>query len=380
MFDHFSIDGEVEHARAGRLRLPRGGEVRTPLFMPVATKLSVKTLSSYDLASTGTEAVITNGFLSSLEPGSEVIRSMGGMHRMMDWGGGIFSDSGGFQLIRKGFEPRIKDEGVKMRSPFSGAFVHITPESVVEMHVRHGVDVGMILDHCPPHGASGEDLALATERTRGWAERSKRRIEGEGLSDLLPAGGERMPLFFAITQGGIDLKLRERSTRDLVGLGFDGYGIGGLSIGEDKGDMFKALGASTSFVPRESPRYFMGVGEPRDVIRSVGLGVDVFDSVFPTRNARHRSVFAAQGRENIRSGKWKGKSGPIMEGCDCMTCRRYSRGYLYHLFKAKEPLGPMLATIHNVRYMQNLVENIRRSILEERFSSDIEPADLLEAG
>ncbi len=380
MTGHFRIDAEAELARAGSLRLPRGGEVKTPLFMPVATKLTVKTLSSGELASTGTEAVITNGFLSSLEPGSDVIRSMGGMHSMMDWGGGIFSDSGGFQLIRKGFEPRIKDEGARMRSPFSGERVHITPESVVEMHVKHGVDVGMVLDHCPPHGASGEDLVIATGRTRVWAERSRVRIDDEGLRDLLPVGGGKMPLFFAITQGGIDLGLRERSTRDLVGLGFDGYGIGGLSIGEDKEDMFKALGASTSFVPRESPRYFMGVGEPRDVIRSVGLGVDIFDSVFPTRNARHRSVFVAQGRENIRSGRWKGKSGPIMDGCDCLACSRYSRGYLYHLFKAKEPLGPMLATIHNVRYMQNLVLAIRASILEGRFSSDLEPVDLLGAG
>ena len=378
MVRHFRLDGEVDGARTGTLVLPRGGEVRTPLFMPVATKMSVKTLSSRELSRTGTAAVITNGFLSSLEPGSDIIRSLGGMHSMMDWHGGIFSDSGGFQLIRRGFEPRISDEGVKIRSPFSGGLTFITPESVVEMHVKHGVDVGMILDHCPAHDISGRDLSLATERTRLWAERTRGRIDEGDLGELLPEGEMELPLFFAITQGGIDLKLRERSTEDLVSMGFDGYGIGGLSIGEDKEDMFKALGASTSLLPSDRPRYFMGVGEPRDVIRSVGLGVDVFDSVYPTRNARHRAVFVSQGRENIRSGKWKGKGGPIMEGCTCETCSRYSRGYVYHLFKTKEPLGPMLATIHNIKYLQDLVGSIRISILEGTFSPDVEPAALLE--
>lgn len=350
--------------RAGILNLPSGISVETPLFMPVATKMSVKTLEPDELARTGTGTVITNGFLSSLEPGSEVIRTMGGMHAMMGWDGGIFSDSGGFQFIRKGFDADVSDEGVGLRSPFNGKKVFITPESVVDMHARHGVDVGMVLDHCPPYPSTKEDLSASSNRTIYWARRSILRLKDNKLNDMLPPG-KKPPLLFAITQGGTDPSTRKKCTESLVEMDFSGYGIGGLSIGESKTETFRSLEASTSLIPEERPRYFMGVGDPDDMIRSVMAGVDIFDSVFPTRNARHRSVFTHSGRENIRASGWKGKEDPIRKGCMCDTCRRFSRAYLYHLFKAGEPLGPRLATVHNIFYLQELVSRIRKLIFED---------------
>lgn len=359
------VEGEQNGPRAGLLRLPSGVEVETPLFMPVATKLSVKTLEPSEVMEAGTSTLITNGFLSSLEPGTEVIREHGGMHRIMGWSGGIFSDSGGFQFIRKGFDARVKDKGVHLRSPYSGEPVFLSPEDVVEMHVKHGVDVGMVLDHCPPYGSSQTDIIDSARRTIEWAKRSKERMEESHISDLLPKGIKNLPLLFAITQGGTFPGIRKENTEELVDIGFDGYGIGGLSIGEGKDDMFRSLEASTSYLPVERPRYFMGVGEPKDLIRSVLAGVDIFDSVFPTRNARHRSVFVGNGKENIRASRWKENQGPIMEGCDCHTCRNFSRAFIHHLFKAQEPLGPRLATIHNIRYMQLLTTRTRQKILKE---------------
>ncbi|MGA1822680.1 MAG: tRNA guanosine(34) transglycosylase Tgt [Thermoplasmatota archaeon] len=370
------ISGGSTGPRSGILALPSGIQVRTPFFMPVATKLSVKTLESGELGKTGTKVVITNGFLSHLEPGSESIRIQGGMHHLMNWNGGIFSDSGGFQFIRKGFDPRITDEGVLMRSPYSGAKVIVTPESVVDFHVMHGVDVGMVLDHCPPYPSNSDVLASSARRTVEWARRSMERIRTGGIEELSPFDDGRLPLLYAITQGGTDMELRRKNTEELVSLDFPGYGIGGLSIGEDKDLTFKALKASTEFLPEDRPRYFMGVGQPEDIIRSVANGVDVFDSVFPTRNARHRSVFTIDGRENIRASRWKGLNAPISTGCRCHTCGNYSRGYIYHLFKGGEPLGPRLATIHNLHFIQDLVVRIRRSVLEGEFDADMSVSDL----
>ncbi|MEA3558847.1 MAG: tRNA guanosine(34) transglycosylase Tgt [Candidatus Thermoplasmatota archaeon] len=367
--------GEKVGPRAGTLKLPSGIEVRTPLFMPVATKLSVKTLNPEEVKATGTSTVITNGFLTTLEPGSDEVRQMGGMHRMMGWDGGIFSDSGGFQFIRKGFEAKVEDKGVQLRSPYSGSPVFLTPEDVVDMHVMHGVDVGMVLDHCPPLSSSEEEIQDSADRTVLWAGRSKERIGSEGMKDLLPEGIEELPLMFAITQGGTFPDIRRKNTERLVELDFPGYGIGGLSIGEGKEQMFGSLEASTSYLPVDRPRYFMGVGEPTDLIRSVLAGVDIFDSVFPTRNARHRSIFLPSGRENIRASRWKGNEGPIMEGCACYTCSNFSRAFIHHLFKAQEPLGPRLATIHNVHFMQDLVKGLRTMILESGVGK--EPANIM---
>lgn len=345
--------------------------LKTPIFMPVATKLSVKTVSPADLIDCGTSALITNGFLAHLRPGSETLKEMGGIGPFMGWEGGLFSDSGGFQIIRKGFDPRFSDSGVMLRSPYSGSVVELTPEKVVDIHHMHGVDVGMVLDHCPPYGSSEEGILTSARRTLEWARRSCDHVRDISV-DLLPKGRIAPPMIFAITQGGTFTDIREKNTKKLIELDLPGYGIGGLSIGEDKSDTFSSLRASTSFLPVDKPRYFMGVGDPKDVVRSVASGVDIFDSVFPTRNARHGSVFTPSGRENIRASSWRGVSDPILEGCGCPACRDHTRGYIEHLFSTGELLGARLATVHNLHFMQQLVTGIRRAILEgENVGQDI---------
>jgi queuine tRNA-ribosyltransferase len=351
--------------RSGRIRFRSGLEVQTPFFMPVATQIAMKAIDPEQLVRTGTEVVITNGFLSHLEPGTDVIFRSGGMARMMGWSKGVFSDSGGFQFIRKGFDAKVGDEGVQLRSPYTGEKVFVTPESVVDFHVRHGVDVGMVLDHCPPYPTSPKGLIGSAERTVQWARRSMERIS---LLSEEESPTRSLPLLFGITQGGTDPGLRKECTMKLVDLEMDGYGIGGLSIGEGKDDTFNSLAASTKMLPVDKPRYFMGVGDPADMLRSVLSGVDIFDSVFPTRSARHRNLFTPNGRENVKGPKWKGSLDPIFEGCPCTTCRRFSRGYLHHLFKAQEPLGATLASIHNVTFMQYFVKGIRTLVREGSFS------------
>ena len=375
----FRLIAECENgSRAGSLKLPSGKVIETPAFMPVATKLSVKTLSPEDLVNIGVQMFITNGFLSHLEPGSEVIRNFGGMHEFVNWDGGIFSDSGGFQFIRRGFSPEISDGGVIMNSPFSGDRIRLSPEDVVDFHVKHGVDVGMVLDHCPPFPSQSDHLMDSSRRTVLWADRSMKRIGDRRLRESSPIGRDHLPMFYAITQGGCDVDLRKRCTEKLVDMDFPGYGIGGLSIGEDKETTFRMLEVSTSYLPKGKPRYFMGVGQPGDVIRSIGSGVDIFDSVFPTRNARHRSVFTLSGRENIRFGGWKGVNQPIVKGCDCEACLNYSRGFIYHMFKAGEQLGPRLATIHNLRFMRLLVKGSRRRIIEGNFKNNDDPGGIVD--
>lgn len=362
----------MDGARAGKLTLNCGIVLETPLFMPVATKLTVKTVSPKDLHESKTSALITNGFLAHLRPGSEILRGMGGIGRFMGWEGGVFSDSGGFQIIRKGFDPRFSEAGVHLRSPYTGEVVELTPEKVVDFHFMHGVDVGMVLDHCPRYGSSEEDILTSARRTLEWARRSCDRLRSipGGLS---PEGSNGPPMIFGITQGGTFRDIREDNTRKLVELDLPGYGIGGLSIGEEKSETFSSLKASTSFLPEDKTRYFMGVGDPKDVMISVASGVDIFDSVFPTRNARHGSVFIPSGRENIRASSWRGVSDPIFEGCRCPVCRDHTRGYIEHLFSTGESLGARFTTVHNLHFMQQLVKGIRRAIIEgEGIGRDIE--------
>lgn len=377
MEGHFRLlSGGKEGPRAGSLKLPSGAEAKTPLFMPVATQLSVKTLSPDEIGSTGSKVVITNGFLASLEPGSAIIGSGGGMHSFMGFKGGIFSDSGGFQFIRKGFQARASGKGISLRSPYSGEEVMLTPESVVDLHIRHGVDVGMVLDHCPPFPASLNDIIDSVGYTIGWARRSKEHYKNSMDGSLLGARMYRT-LLYAITQGGTSIDLRKECTRALVDMDFSGYGIGGLSIGEGKEDMFRALSASTGLLPEDRPRYFMGVGEPDDIIRSVLAGVDIFDSVFPTRNARHRTVFTKGGRENIRGPRWRGSSEPIMDGCPCPACTGFSRGFIHHLFRTDEPLGPRLATLHNLTYIQSFMERLRERAFDGSLDASIRAVDIM---
>ncbi len=339
------------------------GKVETPAFMPVATKGTVKLLGPGDLEELNVQAAITNAFLLSLRPGTELLNDVGGIHGFMDWQGCFFADSGGFQMIRQGFLKNIDDSGVSFRSPFSGDLCKVSPEDVIDINVSLGSDVAMMLDHVPPEGCSEELAVESLERTLRWGKEGLAYFR-EGQETGKIARGQQ---FFAITQGGIFPRLRERCARELAGQDFDGYGIGGLCIGEEKKDMFAMLKLSNELLPREKMRYFMGVGKPEDVIRSVALGVDIFDSVFPTRNARHRSFFTKKGTRNIRNVCFARDSSPLEEDCECPTCQRHTRAYLHHLCRSEEFVWMRHLSVHNLFFMMRLMREIREAIREERF-------------
>lgn len=342
-------------ARLGAVETPHG-KFETPFFMPVATKASVKTLSPEEIEGTGSQVLISNAFVLHLEPGSEAICDMGGLHKFMNWNGGLFTDSGGFQILRHEFEPVLKEEGVQFRSPFDGTKHLMTPELVMEIQKNLGSDIAMVLDDCPEHGSSVERVEKAVKRTIAWAKQAKESHSAKGQ------------LLFAITQGGIDDGMRRNCTRQLVEIGFDGYGIGGLSIGEPDEDMYRMLEISDDELPRDSARYLMGLGSPVQILEAVDRGVDIFDSVFPTRNARHRSVFTSTGRLNVKRNSFQGKNEPIEKGCDCYTCRNFTKAYIFHLIRAHEMLGMRLLTIHNLRYIQKFMQGIRNSLREGTFA------------
>lgn len=339
------------------------GKVETPAFMPVATKGTVKLLTSQDLKELDVQAIIVNSFLLSLQPGREVFKKVGGLHKFMDWDKTIFADSGGFQIIRQGFFLGVDNHGVYFKSPYHGKKTHLTPEDVIDINIFLGSDVVMCLDHVPEAGAEKEKVSEATKRTLLWAERSLNYFKAKKEEGIL----NQRHLLFCITQGGIYPDLRRECTERLKKFDFDGYGIGGLSIGEDKRDMFKMLWISSEHLPRHKIRYFMGVGKPEDIIKSVALGVDIFDSVFPTRNARHNTVFARKGNYNIRSKKFALDERPLEEDCQCYTCQHFSRAYISHLCRAEEYVWMRLVTIHNIFYIKKLMAQIRKAIREDAF-------------
>jgi len=336
---------ENSRARVGKL-YTRHGVVETPCFMPVATKASVKTLSVEELEELEVQALISNAFLLYLKPGLKVIEKCDGLHNFMNFKKTIFTDSGGFQVVRKDFQPKISKRGITLRSPFDNSRHLLTPEKCMEIQNSLASDVAMVLDECPPYGLEYEYYVKSVERTLGWAEKCK---ENHKLDTQL---------LFAIVQGGIYHDLRRLCTEKLVKLEFDGYGIGGLSLGESKEKMLEVLNQSVKFLPESKPRYLMGVGSPKEIIKCVSLGIDIFDSSFPTRNARHGAIYTKEGKYNITKGRFKDDFSPLEEGCKCFTCRNYTRAYVHHLFKVNEMLGMRLATIHNLYYIQNLMKEI----------------------
>lgn len=341
-------------ARAGVLSTAHG-DVQTPFFMPVATMGAVKTLSSSELTDLGTQVVISNSYLLSLRPGDGRIRDLGGLHRFMAWDRPIFTDSGGFQMIKRDYLQGASAEGVRLRSPYDGKVQMLTPERCMEIQSNLGSDVAMALDDCPPAGASREHVLGSLERTTDWARRARAAHSRPGQ------------LLFAIVQGGVFDDLRERSARELAGIGFAGYGIGGLCIGEAKEDMRRAVGVSIQNLPEDAPRYLMGVGEPTDVLRAIEMGVDVFDSVYPARNARHQTILTWGGRLNIGRAEYADDTSPLSHGCQCPTCRSYTRAYVNHMFKVKELFAMRAATLHNIFFTHELVTAARTAIGEARF-------------
>ncbi|HWN81802.1 MAG TPA: tRNA guanosine(34) transglycosylase Tgt [Candidatus Udaeobacter sp.] len=348
--------------RRGRLTLAHG-VVETPVFMPVGTQGTVKTMTPHELEEVGAEIILANTYHLLLRPGPEAVRSLGGLHRFMGWSRPILTDSGGYQVLSLTDRVTVSDRGVRFRSHLDGSAVDLDPERAVDVQIALGSDVMMLLDVCPPFPSTSKALESAVARTHDWAVRSRthlarRQDEGTDLG-----------LAFAIVQGGTDPELRRRAAGDLIALDFPGYAHGGLMVGEAKTETFDLVQATNEVLPVDRPRYLMGVGAPDDLVRAVGLGVDMFDCVLPTRNARNGTVFTRRGKVVIKNAEWKGESGPIDPDCRCYTCRHFSRAYLRHLFHAGEILGPRLATLHSLAFYLELMREIRESIAAGRFAA-----------
>jgi queuine tRNA-ribosyltransferase len=341
-------------ARATTARTPRG-EIRTPCFMPVGTRAAVKHLTADDLRALGVQVVLANTYHLMLRPGSDVIASFGGLHRFMGFDGHVLTDSGGFQVFS--LSPQVDDEGVTFRSVYDGSIHRLTPERAVEIQEALGADIQMALDVCPPLPSPPDVVRLAMERTAAWAERAAaaHRREGQAL--------------FGIVQGGIDVELRKESARRAVEIGFAGYGIGGLSVGEAREEMLPALAAATDELPADRLRYLMGVGDPVSLVEAVAVGVDLFDCVLPSRLGRHGTLLTDEGRINLRNARFALDDSPIDETAPSPISARYSRGYVRHLLSTDEPTGRRLLTLHNVGWLLRFVERMRTAIEKGRFEA-----------
>lgn len=343
-------------ARAGTLSTPHG-LVQTPLFLPVGSQGTVKTLIPEELKSIGVKMVLSNTYHLYLRPGVEVIEGLGGLHRFMSWEGPILTDSGGYQVFSLSSLRQVSEEGVQFRSHIDGSEHFFTPEGVIQLQQRLGSDIIMPLDECPPYSHDPETVRRAMERTHRWAERSKQSYQGEG-QDL-----------YGIVQGGIFPDLRRESAGFLTSLELPGYAIGGLSLGEPKKVTLSILEETVPCLPEDKPRYLMGVGSPEDIFEGVARGIDIFDSALPTRTARNGALFTRLGRHNIENARYKNLDEPIDPGCHCYTCGTFSAAYLHHLFKSRELLAYRLATIHNLHFILNLTEQIRQAISAGSFAA-----------
>lgn len=352
-FDVLAAD-PASGARLGLLRTPHG-EVQTPVFMPVGTRASVKGLTPAQLRDAGVSILLGNTYHLTLRPGDERIARLGGLHRFMGWDGPLLTDSGGYQVFSLEDLRAIDDEGVRFRSHIDGALLELGPERAVAIQENLGADVIMCFDDCPPATSGPGRVLEALERTTRWAERSKR---AQTRSDQA---------LFGIVQGGVDVELRARSARELVELDLPGYAIGGLSVGEPPEVMYRVVEATAPLLPAEKPRYLMGVGTPVDLVEAVARGVDMFDCVLPTRNGRNAFAFTSRGPVKLRNSKYSDDQNPLDGDCDCYACRNFSRAYLRHLFLVDEMLGPVLVSLHNVRFYCRWMEQIRASLRAGRF-------------
>ncbi|HUE75914.1 MAG TPA: tRNA guanosine(34) transglycosylase Tgt [Chloroflexota bacterium] len=346
-FDIRAID--PTGARLGRLTTARGA-IETPVFMPVGTRATVKSLSTDDLMAIGSRLILSNTYHLQLRPGADVIEALGGLHSFMNWPGALLTDSGGFQVMSLGALRRVDDDGVTFRSHVDGSLHRFTPESAIRAQEQIGADIVMAFDQCPALPATDHAVEIATERTHRWADR------------CLAARTRSDQALFGIIQGGTIPALRRESASFIASRPFDGLAIGGVSVGEPKVDTYQAVEFAVAELPPERPRYVMGVGAPEDLVTCVGLGIDMFDCVLPSRIARHGVVYTPGGRRSLRSASARTVDGPIYEGCDCPTCQQFSLAYLSHLFRAGELLVYRLATLHNLRYLIRLMEEARHAI------------------
>ncbi|MDH5735022.1 MAG: tRNA guanosine(34) transglycosylase Tgt [Gammaproteobacteria bacterium] len=340
--------------RRGRLNFPRG-TIETPAFMPVGTYGTVKAMTPEELKEIGAEIILGNTFHLMLRPGTDIIKLHGDLHDFMHWDRPILTDSGGFQVFSLAKLRKITEEGVSFNSPVDGSKVMLTPETSMQVQKDLGSDIVMIFDECTPYPATEDQARDSMELSLRWAKRSK------------DAHDDNPSALFAIVQGGMYPELRHQSANGLVEIGFDGYAIGGLSVGEPEEERNKVLECTTPLLPTDKPRYLMGVGTPEDIIESVRRGIDMFDCVMPTRNARTGFLYTSTGILKIRNSQYKNDTRPVDENCQCYTCRNYSRAYLRHLDKCKEILSSRLNTIHNLHYYQQLMSEIRKAIEEDCF-------------
>jgi queuine tRNA-ribosyltransferase len=339
-----AVDGQ---ARAGLVSLARG-TFTTPCFMPVGTRGAVRLLDAADLDPLGPQLVLANTYHLMLRPGVKAVKSLGGIHRFMGWDGLVLTDSGGYQVFS--LDGQVDDDGVTFRSVYDGSTHRLTPEQAVHAQEEMGSDIQMVLDVCCGLPATEQQVQLAAARTLAWASRA-RAVHAKADQAL-----------FGIVQGGISPDLRARCAAELVELGFDGYAVGGLSVGEPRHEMLPALAASVAELPPDRPRYLMGVGDPLSILEAVALGIDMFDCVLPTRLARHGTALTSRGRLSVKAAGQAGHDGPLDDACGCRVCARFSRGYLRHLLSVGEPTAGRLLTIHNLSWMLNLFERIREAI------------------
>jgi len=353
----FEVTSEEGRARAGVLRTAHG-DVRTPAFMPVGTKATVKMLHPDEVRALGAQMILGNTYHLHFRPGDELIAELGGLHRFMGWSGPILTDSGGFQVFSlRDTIARVDDDGVTFRNVYDGAATRFTPELAAAIQRNLGSDVAMCLDQVPAADVTRRRLEEAVRRTTLWASRQAQAPRGDGQ------------LRFGITQGGVDPELRRRSIEEIAELGFDGNAIGGLAIGEDRDTMFETTDWATALLPADRPRYFMGIGDAEGILEVVEAGIDLFDCVLPTRTARTGSALTAEGRLNLRAAAYARDERPLEEGCDCPACERFTRAYIRHLVNQNELLGLRLLSLHNLRFVIGLTAGARDAIERGSFAS-----------
>ena len=355
----FEVLAQDRQARRGRLTTLHG-TVETPVFMPCGTYGTVKAMSPASLREVGTQVVLGNTFHLMLRPGDKAIRDLGGLHAFMSWDGPILTDSGGFQVWSLGDLRKLDEQGVEFRSPVDGDVVRLTPERSVEVQCNLGSDIVMVLDECTPYPATEREARGSMSLSLDWAVRSKAAFEADSGGGESGTAGDA--LLFGIVQGGMFDHLRRESLAGLIDIGFDGYAIGGLSVGEPKDEMAAVMQGLMPAMPGASPRYLMGVGTPQDLVRGVEQGVDMFDCVMPTRNGRNGYLFTSRGVLKIRNSRHRTADVPLDAECACYTCANFSRAYLHHLDRCNEMLGPMLMTHHNLHYYHHLMRRLRGSI------------------
>jgi len=356
----FSVEASCGSARAGLLTTPRG-DIQTPVFMPVGTQATVKGVTPDQLTDCGTQIILSNTYHLAVRPGVDTVRKLGGLHQVMGWDRPILTDSGGFQVFSLGHRNRISEQGVEFRNHIDGSPLLLTPESVLDIQARLGSTIAMILDECPAGGVSKDEVAKAVVRTHRWALRAHEHRQRLELFEPMAV--------FGIMQGGTHEDLRRESAQQLLELPFDAYAVGGVSVGEGRDALLSTIGVSAPMLPFDRPRYLMGVGGLEEFVVAVDQGIDMFDCVIPTRNARNASLFLSDGSSlNMKNARHKQDAGPIEEGCDCYACQKYSRGTLHHLYQRKEILAYTLGSLHNIRVFHRFLEKARKAIISGDWS------------